>query len=241
MSAIQTAPGELAVKKKRSLPGSGPHVATQQRAANPDDYSLRRRPTPSAAARLLLLHKPWGLLSQFTSEGGHPALDGLGLPADVYAAGRLDRDSEGLLLLTNDGTLQARIASPRHKWPKRYWVQVEGDIDAAAIAALASGVRLRDGPTRPARVERLPAAPLPPRDPPIRERRNIPTSWLAITLREGRNRQVRRMTAHVGYPTLRLFREAVGPLHVGGLEPGQWRELGPGELARLRQWRPGSR
>ncbi len=187
---------------------------------------------------MVIINKPWGVLSQFTSEGGHRCLTEFGLPAGVYAAGRLDRDSEGLLVLTNDGSLQARISHPRQKWPKVYAVQVEGTPDAIALQALREGVQLKDGLTAPAGVELLPDAGFWPRDPPVRERRNIPTTWLRIILREGRNRQVRRMTAHVGHPTLRLIRTQVGPLTLAGHLPGQWEALAPAEISALGTWQP---
>ncbi|MEW5824799.1 MAG: pseudouridine synthase [Pseudomonadota bacterium] len=177
-------------------------------------------------ARLILLNKPFDVLCQFTDgEGRRTLADFVPLPG-VYPAGRLDRDSEGLVLLTDDGALQARIADPRHKLPKTYLVQVEGQIDDAALAALARGVPLNDGPTRPAQARAV-AEPedLWPREPPVRFRRHIPTSWLELTLREGRNRQVRRMTAAVGFPTLRLIRLAVGPWGLDALAPGQWRMI----------------
>jgi 23S rRNA pseudouridine2457 synthase len=176
--------------------------------------------------RLLLLNKPFGVLCQFTPEAGRRSLaDFIQIPA-VYPAGRLDADSEGLVLLTDDGRLQATIADPRHKLPKSYWVQVEGIVEAAAVTALERGLVLRDGPTRPARARAVP----PPeglweREPPVRFRRHIPTSWLELELREGRNRQVRRMTAAVGLPTLRLVRHRIGPWNLEALQPGQWREL----------------
>ena len=173
---------------------------------------------------MILLNKPHGVLCQFTAADGRPTLaDHVDVPG-VYPAGRLDADSEGLVVLTADGRLQARIADPRHKLPKTYWVQVEGTPGADALQALARGVVLADGPTRPARVRVLPAPDVWPRDPPIRVRRAIPTAWLELTLREGRNRQVRRMTAAVGLPTLRLIRWAIGPWSLAGLAPGQWRE-----------------
>lgn len=179
-------------------------------------------PAP-APPRLIRFHKPYGVLSQFTPEGRWRGLkDFIDLPG-VYVAGRLDADSEGLLLLTSDGALQARIADPRHKMAKTYWVQVEGEPDEAALAALRAGVALNDGPTRPAQARRLEPAPdVPPRDPPIRERKSIPTAWIELVIREGRNRQVRRMTAAVGFPTLRLIRVAIGPYTLDGLAPGQW-------------------
>ena len=177
-------------------------------------------------SRLLLLNKPYGAICQFTPEGGRASLaDFVAMPG-VYPAGRLDADSEGLVLLTDDGRLQAAIADPRHKLPKAYWAQVEGTPSPEALRALERGVELRDGPTLPARARAIgePAA-LWPREPPIRSRRHIPTAWIELELREGRNRQVRRMTAAVGLPTLRLVRHRVGPWNVEGLLPGQWREV----------------
>ena len=172
---------------------------------------------------LIALHKPMNVLSQFTSEGRWPGLAGLGLPKGVYAAGRLDRDSEGLLMLTDDGRLQARIAGPRSGVRKVYLAQVEGAPDAGAVAALLSGVTLRDGPARAAEAEAVADPGMPPREPPVRVRRTVPDHWLRIVLTEGRNRQVRRMCAHVGLPVLRLVRMAVGPWALGGLAPGEWR------------------
>ncbi|GAB2485786.1 pseudouridine synthase [Comamonas humi] len=189
------------------------------------------RPQPArapstAAPRLLCFNKPYGVLSQFTPEGRWRGLkDHIAVPG-VYVAGRLDADSEGLLLLTNDGQLQARIADPRFKMEKTYWVQVEGVPSDEALAALARGVQLNDGATLPARARRLDPAPqLWPRDPPIRVRQNIPDSWIELVIREGRNRQVRRMTAAVGHPTLRLVRMAIGPYSLDGLAPGSWRDV----------------
>lgn len=176
--------------------------------------------------RLIRFNKPYGVLSQFTAEGRWQGLkDYIDLPG-VYVAGRLDADSEGLLLLTSDGKLQARIADPRFKMEKTYWVQVEGIPDEAALAALRHGVVLNDGPTLPARARLLEPAPAVwPRNPPIRERKAIPTAWIELAIREGRNRQVRRMTAAVGHPTLRLIRAAIGPYTLDGLAPGAWQEL----------------
>ncbi|MFY3383362.1 pseudouridine synthase [Paracidovorax sp. MALMAid1276] len=176
--------------------------------------------------RLIRFNKPYGVLSQFTPEGRWRGLkDHIDLPG-VYVAGRLDADSEGLLLLTSDGALQARIADPRFKMEKTYWVQVEGIPDEAALAALRSGVVLNDGPTRPARARRLDPAPAVwDRHPPIRERKAIPTAWVELIIQEGRNRQVRRMTAAVGHPTLRLIRAAIGPYSLEGLAPGAWEEV----------------
>ncbi len=182
-------------------------------------------PAGPAAPRLIRFNKPYGVLSQFTPEGRWRGLkDFIDLPG-VYVAGRLDADSEGLLLLTSDGRLQARIADPRFKMEKTYWVQVEDEPDEAALAALRAGVQLNDGLTLPARAERMDPPPaLWERDPPIRVRLSRPTAWIALTIREGRNRQVRRMTAAVGHPTLRLVRAAIGPYSLDGLAPGQWTE-----------------
>lgn len=176
--------------------------------------------------RLILLNKPYGVLPQFTDDQGRPTLAELVPVKGVYAAGRLDRDSEGLLALSDDGPLIARIAAPANKMPKTYWVQVEGVPTDEALEALRRGVALKDGPTLPAEARRMeePEA-LWPRDPPVRYRAAIPTSWIALTIREGRNRQVRRMTAAVGFPTLRLIRWAIGDWTLDGLAPGQWREV----------------
>ena len=179
-------------------------------------------------ARLLLFNKPFGVLSQFTDHGSptlRSTLSDFIAVKGVYPAGRLDRDSEGLLLLTDDGRLQARIADPRFKLPKTYLVQVEGDPQPPALERLAQGVQLKDGMTLPAEVARIDAPELWPRNPPIRVRQSIPDGWLQITIREGRNRQVRRMTAAVGLPTLRLVRWRVGDWTVAGIAPGQYQEL----------------
>ena len=177
---------------------------------------------------LIAFNKPFNVLCQFTDRSQPPraTLAGFGLPPDVYAAGRLDYDSEGLLLLTDDGNLAHRLTDPRHKQPKTYWVQVEGVPTEEKLQALRDGVLLNDGPTLPARVELMQTAPtLWERDPPVRFRKTVPDSWLAITLREGRNRQVRRMTAAVGLPTLRLVRAVMGPYALDELQPGQWRQV----------------
>jgi 23S rRNA pseudouridine2457 synthase len=187
--------------------------------------------------RLILFNKPYGVLTQFTSTEGRPTLaDYIPIP-DVYAAGRLDFDSEGLVVLTNAGWLQHWLSDPRHKLAKRYWVQVEGIPDPDALRRLERGVPLKDGRTRPAQVRRVEPPAIWRRIPPIRERKRIPTAWLELTITEGRKRQVRRMTAAVGYPTLRLIRQAVGPWRLGALQPGEWREeaapRNPQELQRL--------
>ncbi len=175
---------------------------------------------------LIALNKPFGVISKFSPTPGKRTLaDYVRIP-NVYPAGRLDTDSEGLLLLTDDGGLQARIANPRHKLAKTYWAQVEGLPTDDAIAALRAGVDLGDFVTKPAGARRIEEPPgLWPRDPPIRYRAKIPTAWLEVTLRVGKNRQVRRMTARVGFPTLRLVRAAVGNVGVTGLAPGEWREV----------------
>ena len=195
---------------------------------------------------LIAFNKPYGVLCQFTDDAHgrasaaragraeaarsaqpRPTLAGFGLPAGVYAAGRLDFDSEGLLLLTDDGALAHRLTDPRHKQPKTYRVQVEGDPGESQLQALRDGVQLNDGPTLPARARRIDPPDLWPRDPPVRFRKTVPVAWLVLTIHEGRNRQVRRMTAAVGLPTLRLVRVAVGPHRLEGMQPGQWRETGP--------------
>jgi 23S rRNA pseudouridine2457 synthase len=182
--------------------------------------------------QLIRFNKPFDVLSQFTDTSDTPAKrrtlsDFITLPG-VYAAGRLDRDSEGLMLLTDDGRLQARIADPRSRQSKTYWVQVEGLPDDAALASLRSGVTLKDGKTRPAKVARMdePDA-VWPRTPPIRVRKSVPDCWISLTITEGRNRQVRRMTAAVGHPTLRLIRYQIGDITLDGLAPGSWEALNP--------------
>lgn len=180
-------------------------------------------------SRLFLFNKPFGVLPQFTDKGTEgsprPTLSDYIDAPGVYPAGRLDMDSEGLMLLTDDGRLQARISDPKFKMPKSYLVQVEGEVSDEALVALQSGVRLKDGMTLPAEAERIADPDLWPRDPPIRVRLSVPDSWLKLTIREGRNRQVRRMTAAVGFPTLRLVRWSVGEWTVEGVEQGQWREI----------------
>lgn len=188
--------------------------------------------------RYLLLYKPYDVLSQFTDAEGRRSLKEFVPVPDVYAVGRLDCDSEGLLLLTDDGPMQHRLSHPKFAHGRRYWAQVEREPTPQSLAQLRSGVTIKDYRTRPAIVERIAEPDLPPRDPPIRYRQHIPTAWLALTLTEGKNRQVRRMTAAVGFPTLRLVRSALllpqaRPLTLEGLRPGEWRELTADEVRSL--------
>jgi 23S rRNA pseudouridine2457 synthase len=184
----------------------------------------------------ILLHKPFGTICQFSPEGTHPTLAAFGpFPRDVYPAGRLDTDSEGLVLLTNDNTLKHRIMEPRFAHPRTYLVQVEGIPGTEALERLRHGVPIQGRTTGPTEAEMLDPAPdIPPRSTPIRVRKEIPTSWIRLVLREGKNRQVRRMTAAVGHPTLRLIRTAIGTLTITGLAPGAWRDLAPAEVDALR-------
>lgn len=186
--------------------------------------------------RYLLFYKPYGVLSQFTDDRGRQTLkDYISVP-DVYPVGRLDWDSEGLLLLTDDGRLQHRLSYPQYAHPRTYWVQVERIPSELALERLATGVTIQDYHTKPARVNLLPTEPeLPPREPPIRERQNIPTAWLELTLTEGKNRQVRRMTAAVGFPTLRLVRVSIGSLSLNGLSLAEWRDLTDAEVKALKK------
>jgi 23S rRNA pseudouridine2457 synthase len=186
-------------------------------------------------SKYILFHKPYDVLCQFTDpQSNRKTLkDYIPIPS-VYAVGRLDRDSEGLLLLTNDGKVQHRLSHPRFHHPRTYWVQVERIPTPEALQQLQQGIQLKDYCTRPTQVKLLPSEPvLPPRDPPIRFRKTVPTAWLEMTLTEGRNRQVRRMTAAVGFPTLRLVRVAIAHLQLQGLEPGQWRDLTPEEVIKI--------
>jgi len=193
------------------------------------------------AYQFVLFYKPYNVLSQFSEGSTPPANDSPRLTlqdfipvAHIYPVGRLDRDSEGLMLLTNHGQVQHRLSDPRFAHPRTYWVQVEHGPDPSALAQLRQGVTIKGDRTRPCRVELLAAAPpLPPRDPPIRDRQSIPTAWLEMTLEEGKNRQVRRMTAAVGHPTLRLVRVAIAHLSLGSLQPGEWRFTTPAEQQAL--------
>ncbi|WP_339490189.1 pseudouridine synthase [Pseudomonas sp. EL_65y_Pfl2_R95] len=204
-----------------------PRPAAGNRTATAKPGPRRQAKAPPAEPRLLVLNKPFDVLTQFNDDQGRATLKDFVDVAGVYPAGRLDRDSEGLLLLTNDGRLQARIADPKHKLAKTYWVQVEGEPTAEQVQRLRDGVELNDGMTLPAEVRQLDEPQLWPRNPPVRFRKSIPTAWLELVIREGRNRQVRRMTAAVGLPTLRLVRVRIGPWGLDDLQPGQWKDLQP--------------
>ena len=197
---------------------------------NVKDSGLKKS-LPLSEPLYVALYKPFGVLSQFTGEEGQRTLREIGLPQGVYAAGRLDQDSEGLLLLSNDGPFIDKLIHPRNGHNRSYLVQVEKIPDDQALIQLRKGVVIKGYQTKPCGVELLTEDPLlPPRDPPIRERKNIPTAWLRMTLTEGKNRQVRRMTAAVGFPTLRLVREKIGKLELGDLKPGEWKEVSAKEI-----------
>ena len=200
---------------------------TRPSRTRPHSAISKRRPTPQQS-RLILFNKPYGVLTQFSGETGDVTLKDFIDINDVYPAGRLDKDSEGLLLLTNNGSWQHRITEPKYKMAKTYWVQVEGIPSSLALQQLCQGIQLNDGLTLPAQAQLLSAPPpVWPRNPPIRVRPSIPDSWLELTITEGRNRQVRRMTAAVGHPTLRLIRARIGAWQIADLAPGEWREVDP--------------
>ena len=201
--------------------------------AKPRPKKAPEHPPAPPRLRYILFHKPYEVLCQFTPEGGKTCLKDFVDVTGVYPCGRLDWDSEGLVLLTNDGPLIERLLTPRYKLAKTYWSQVEGIPDEAALAKLRNGVEIEGKATMPARVERFPKGnSLPERSVPIRFRKSVPTSWLSLWLVEGRNRQVRKMTAAVGHPTLRLIRYSIGPFNLDGLAPGKWRELPESEVRR---------
>ncbi|BBQ84315.1 MULTISPECIES: 23S rRNA pseudouridine(2457) synthase RluE [Enterobacteriaceae] len=213
---------------RESIKPENTMIKTSFRKHRVERFSSKQAAKPrrdNQPKRVILFNKPYDVLPQFTDEAGRSTLKDFIPVQNVYAAGRLDRDSEGLLVLTNDGALQARLTQPGKRTGKIYYVQVEGEPGEEAMQALRDGVTLNDGPTLPAGIERVEAPEwLWPRNPPIRERKSIPTAWLKVTLYEGRNRQVRRMTAHVGYPTLRLIRYAMGGYTLDNLGNGEWRD-----------------
>lgn len=210
---------------------SGFKRPSSAKGVNKHSYRNRRKPTgtkPKIAPedrKVIVFNKPYDTLSQFTDGDGRKTLADFITVKDVYAAGRLDRDSEGLLVLTNDGILQAKLTQPTSKSPKTYWVQVDGAPSESDLDKLRKGVELKDGMTLPAKVEVMEEPHVWERNPPVRFRANIPTTWLSITIIEGRNRQVRRMTANIGFPTLRLIRYSMGDMTLGDLQPGEWREI----------------
>lgn len=222
-------------KGHRSNQSRAGHFKRTAKPKSREQNKNRRRPirnTQNQTTRIdpkdrkvIIFNKPYDTLSQFTGGEGRKTLADFIPVKDVYAAGRLDRDSEGLMVLTNDGILQAKLTQPKSKSPKTYWVQVDGTPREDDLEKLRKGVELKDGMTLPAKVEIMEAPDIWQRTPPVRFRANIPTTWLSITIIEGRNRQVRRMTAHIGFPTLRLVRYSMGDIKLGTLQPGEWREI----------------
>ncbi|HBH7894223.1 TPA: pseudouridine synthase [Vibrio vulnificus] len=230
----------MSFRSSSTSPRSNKQTATKrfkqsgqaQSVGSPKRHSVKRKNNEQskkslslAERKIIIFNKPYDTLSQFTDDEGRKTLADFIPVKEVYAAGRLDRDSEGLMVLTNDGILQAKLTQPKSKSPKTYWVQVEGAPTEAQLEPLRRGVELKDGLTLPAQVEIIQDPQLWKRNPPVRFRAAIPTTWLAITIIEGRNRQVRRMTAHIGFPTLRLVRYSMGGMTLQDLQPGEWKEI----------------
>lgn len=212
-------------KKPRFKHSNRPTSARPANQQRTHKSALQKPKVSPEDRKVIVFNKPYDTLSQFTDGEGRKTLADFVAVKDVYAAGRLDRDSEGLMVLTNDGILQAKLTQPESKSPKTYWVQVEGEPSESDLEKLRHGVTLKDGPTLPAKVVVMDEPQLWERNPPVRFRAAIPTTWLAITIVEGRNRQVRRMTAHIGFPTLRLVRYSMGIIELGDLQPGEWKEI----------------
>ncbi|MBU2895401.1 pseudouridine synthase [Vibrio hepatarius] len=226
-SRSQREPSKLSSRSRKSdfkYSKNGSQSKKNSISSDQKNRNIKRQKEPGNYT-VIIFNKPFDTLSQFTDGEGRKTLADFISIKDVYAAGRLDRDSEGLMVLTNDGMLQAKLTQPRSKSPKTYWVQVDGQPEEKDLDKLRKGVELKDGMTLPAQIEIIPQPDVWPRNPPVRFRANIPTTWLAITIIEGRNRQVRRMTAHIGYPTLRLIRYSLGQFTLGKLQPGEWKEV----------------